>query len=366
MGVIVFNGTSSTDLHVLVQHPPEYAFPEKDCETTHVPGRNGDIVIDTETWKNVNRVYSLAIDARKVSYTDLAGRFVQWLHSASGYARLEDSYEPDYYRMALYKDASSISNIYNKAGEIELTFECKPQRFLKVGEKTDIISSSVKYYNPTGFSAKPKIVVRGSGSGNISIGDYTITVNQVLDGMTIDCESLDAYCLSSDLPDSAGSFTLNDSVSSSRTSGTDIPSVSKVLFIVPDNCISISGTLELAGSKNLAGVATIKIEGVASTAALISADNLEFNVSKSFTIPAEDYAGKKVILSVQGGGDENTNKTLTAYANNCQIEVDTSKDVNCNSKISVLEFPKLVPGYNQISFTGGITSLEITPRWWTL
>ena len=47
MGIIIFNGVSSMDLHTLVQHPPEYAFPEKDCEATHVPGRNGDIIVDT-------------------------------------------------------------------------------------------------------------------------------------------------------------------------------------------------------------------------------------------------------------------------------------------------------------------------------
>ena len=62
MGIIMFNGISSMDLHTLVQHPPEYAFPEKDCEVTHVPGRNGDIVTDTGTWKNVNRTYKLGID----------------------------------------------------------------------------------------------------------------------------------------------------------------------------------------------------------------------------------------------------------------------------------------------------------------
>ena len=93
MGIIIFNGVSSMDLHTLVQHPPEYAFPEKDCEATHVPGRNGDIIVDTGSWKNVDRTYNLAIDARKISYTEVASKLVQWLHSSNGYARLEDSYE---------------------------------------------------------------------------------------------------------------------------------------------------------------------------------------------------------------------------------------------------------------------------------
>ena len=78
MGIIIFNGVSSEDLHILVQHPPEYGFPEKDSESTHVPGRNGDIVVDSGTWQNVDRTYDLAIDATgDVTYTDLASRFTQ-------------------------------------------------------------------------------------------------------------------------------------------------------------------------------------------------------------------------------------------------------------------------------------------------
>lgn len=39
---------------------------------------------------------------------------------------------------------------------------------------------------------------------------------------------------------------------------------------------------------------------------------------------------------------------------------------NKNSCIYAPEFPVLVPGKNTISWTGGITSVEIIPRWWTL
>lgn len=39
---------------------------------------------------------------------------------------------------------------------------------------------------------------------------------------------------------------------------------------------------------------------------------------------------------------------------------------NANSNIYAPEFPELVPGDNAIRWTGGITQIEITPRWWTL
>lgn len=38
--------------------------------------------------------------------------------------------------------------------------------------------------------------------------------------------------------------------------------------------------------------------------------------------------------------------------------------INQNSKISAPKFPALAPGANVITWTGGIQSVEITPRWW--
>ena len=236
MGIVIFNGISSKDLHIQVQTEPDYDFPEKDYEVTHVPGRNGDIVIDQGSWQNVSRKYNLAMDAGKISYTEVASKLVQWLHSASGYARLEDSYEPDFYRMAMYKDSGSISNIYNKAGQIEIEFTCKPQRYFKSGEIADIFTTSTEYRNPTDFPAKPLIKIHGSGSGTVKIGAYTVTINDILDGMVVDSEQQDTY----------------------------------------------------------------------------------------------------------------------------------KDQTNCNSKVSIAEYPKLIAGNNAISISGGVTSIEIIPRWWTL
>lgn len=39
---------------------------------------------------------------------------------------------------------------------------------------------------------------------------------------------------------------------------------------------------------------------------------------------------------------------------------------NLNGDISAAEFPTLLPGESEISFTGGVTALDIVPRWWTL
>ncbi len=40
---------------------------------------------------------------------------------------------------------------------------------------------------------------------------------------------------------------------------------------------------------------------------------------------------------------------------------------NKNADVTLPDgYPKLPPGATSITFSGGITSVEITPRWWTL
>lgn len=43
-----------------------------------------------------------------------------------------------------------------------------------------------------------------------------------------------------------------------------------------------------------------------------------------------------------------------------------NNDGNQNAKINAPEFPVIEPGNNVVSFQGGITSIEIIPRWWEI
>ena len=51
---------------------------------------------------------------------------------------------------------------------------------------------------------------------------------------------------------------------------------------------------------------------------------------------------------------------------NAYRQVADSAPENCNGMIYAPEFPKLLPGLNPVSFAGGISKVEIIPRWWTL
>ena len=192
MGVIIFNNKSSADCRIQVAHPPGYAYPERDYTITHIPGRNGDIIQDNGCYKNVERTYEVSFDAPNEDFATYANAVSAWLHSTTGYARLEDSYEPDYYRMATYQESNIFENLYNQAGTATIVFECKPQRFLKTGDNIIAIQNSLTIMNPTGFEAYPLFKVTGT-SGVLTVNGNSITFSSIDDFVMLDCELQDAY-----------------------------------------------------------------------------------------------------------------------------------------------------------------------------
>ena len=192
MGVIIFNNKSSADCRIQVAHPPGYAYPERDYTITHIPGRNGDIIQDNGCYKNVERTYEVSFDAPNEDFATYANAVSAWLHSTTGYARLEDSYEPNYYRMATYQESNIFENLYNQAGTATIVFECKPQRFLKTGDNIITIQNSLTIMNPTGFEAYPLFKVTGT-SGVLTVNGNSITFSSIDDFVILDCELQDAY-----------------------------------------------------------------------------------------------------------------------------------------------------------------------------
>lgn len=224
MGIIIYNGISSKDYHIEVEHPPGYGIPERDYEIVHIPGKNGDIVMDNGTYQNIKREYEIAVGSHKKYMPELARGISEWLYSADSYARLEDSYEPEYYRLAICLDATDIENILFHGGRGKVIFNCKPQRFLKSGDNPIIFSSQSGHLNnPTRFQALPIVTVKGSGAGRINIGEYVVGISEIGGSITINSEIQDAY---------SGTLNKNNVVSLSR----GFPKLSKGV-----NNISFSG-----------------------------------------------------------------------------------------------------------------------------
>lgn len=218
MGVVIFNGTSSKSLDLVVQFIPPYEFPEREYQAVNIPGRNGDLVLDKGSYRNVERTYSFAkIFQNGEKFHEQATKIVAWLSSAKGYARLEDTYEldenghPKYYRMAYFNNPGTLSNFYDVATVLDVTFVCKPERWLTKGEEFVTKASGEKITNPTDYDSNPviKVNVNANTTATVAIGDYSMTIGpfESATEITIDCENKECY---------SGNTLLNSKVSLSN------------------------------------------------------------------------------------------------------------------------------------------------------
>lgn len=231
MGNMKFRGLSTKDLDLIIQFKPDYPFPAKDITVEHIPGRNGDLYIDNKSWQNTQRTYSIVSVFRPgTDFVSNSEKLIKWLTQESGYFRLEDDYDPHVYRMAAYKGSGSLPNLYDQATVLAVTFDCKPQRYLKSGEKEitfEDVSKAI-LLNPTGFDALPDIrisnisnpaqddvllltVGKTSDEENFDEVTSVITLSEIPNDVTsITLISEDQTCYSNQNGNINGSINLND------------------------------------------------------------------------------------------------------------------------------------------------------------
>lgn len=187
--MIRWAGISNTDVGMIIEHYPRVILPNRKIEVQTVPGRNGDIVIPSESFENYEQAYDAFLDVKKFGGLEAAmPKVSDWLLGHSGYQRLEDSYFPDVYRMAYYTGGAQFVSLFNEYGEGTLTFNCAPEKYLKYGERPITLTKNQKLINPTSFTAKPLITVTGNFTNN-SPGVLTFTKDGVSADLSI--KSLD-------------------------------------------------------------------------------------------------------------------------------------------------------------------------------
>lgn len=189
MTYFTYDGKNSKDFDIVIDRAGVFYAAERDYDTIEIPGRNGDLTLDNGRYKNVEVTYSCTIGRSFQKNMDF---FLQWLMSLTGYRRLEDSLQPEYYRIARVASAPDPKTFAHYiGGTFEIKFDCKPQRFLKAGDEVKVFTGAGTIINPTLYDALP--LVRAYGTGTLGIGNETITITSA-DGYTdIDCDLQDAY-----------------------------------------------------------------------------------------------------------------------------------------------------------------------------
>lgn len=230
-----FDGINSLEQGVYITGEAVYNAPARSVEMIQIPGRNGDLAIDQGRYENLEVTYPAGCFAKtQEEFAEKVRNIRNILASRYNYVRLEDSYNSDEYRLALYKSGLELSPVaYSRASEFSITFECKPQRFLKSGETAyDFVTSyqgltdessvqlqnengvdieggvgfSNNMKNPTAFEAKPLIHVIGPGTVNLGSQQIVISGISKTTHLYIDCETMEIYTKSGSIITGASSY----------------------------------------------------------------------------------------------------------------------------------------------------------------
>lgn len=178
-----FDGENSADYGLYISGDSVYNAPNREIDMVSIPGRNGQLAIDMGRYENITVTYPAFVFAdTQEEFREKIRRIRNWLCSKTSYQRLTDEYNPESFRLGLYKSGLEVEPIfYNRCGEFKMSFDCKPQRFLFTGEEvftlgewgeTETYSGSIVSFEGTETTAvkslTAQIVPKQAGSGDPS------------------------------------------------------------------------------------------------------------------------------------------------------------------------------------------------------
>ena len=419
---IIFGGIDSADFGIYIGGEGTFNAPERDVEMISIPGRDGAFALDKGRFENIEVKYTVINQEPDLATfsANLEG-FRNALCSQRGYQRLEDTFHPDEYRMAVFADKFEAKPIeYNTASKFEIVFNCKPQRYLTDGEAPIEVDDGDVILNPTLFEAHPLLMVEGAGA--VTVNGYNIQINDeevgeielvpaVRDVVSYGGDYRENMVLLEDGDDMVlDNFKLELTVKLSSYSGnpykkirnanfsrtaSNLPNyigvdttkvsdaeVRKIIKYGPQTFTKQSTAVETVDSCKLeisledaGGTATtynytfdilVKLQGAGTSQGkghlIIQRTNPSSTPSNYYSVRQSISASAFVGISTQSvlGNPTYIDCDLgEAYKIIGGRMFQLNRYIDLGSKL-----PELSPGENDIEVDGSITSLEIVPRWW--
>ena len=392
---LTFDGEDSRDYGVYITGQAVFNAPEREVEMISIPGRNGQFALDKGRFENIEVTYPAGIFANtEADFAEAVSNFRNLLCSKRGYVRLQDEYHPDEYRMAIYKSGLELENVALKAGEFEITFDCKPQRYLTSGETAVTVTNGGMITNPTLFDASPLLQLSGYGKiaingnqmsvnsgplGNINVSSYAQTSMTSLsvpiqtqyanpgDPITVNVNLITAF-----YPDqrvqsawtdggTGVDFYLAMDMLRDQTIIAQLPNFGYVYGTSKTGTasITVNCTMEDNSSKTV---------GMAVSHSYNGSDTFTFSIT-SITNPAgwgEPTSSIEVQPIILNSSQSRLGNPLyfdlelgEAY----KIENDVPVSINTGVSLP-MDLPTLPPGASTITFDNTYTQVKIVPRWW--
>lgn len=393
-----FDGESSRAYGVYITGEAVFNAPERAVEMISIPGRNGAFALDQGRFENITVSYPAGIFAdTEADFADAISDFRNFLCSRSGYCRLVDEYNPNEYRMAIYKSGLEVSPAQLRAGEFEIVFECKPQRFLTSGEEAVEVTSGDTITNPTRFEARP--LIEATGHGTITLNGKTITLHDALVGYVVlssggAIASGDPLWLDLSLVGDNDYINIeNLTIRAAVTLSNNVP-IDSISFSGVSSPFSASSTIlpDGLGAELYFSAASISIKKQPDyIGGQWTINFVQNGVTTSISVPWIVYfdTTANAFISYLDNATEggititqresfvekiDVNSTASVLGNPTYIDCDIGEAykktllgdiVSLNGLIELgAELPVLSSGENAITFTNEFTKVAIVPRWW--
>lgn len=187
--ILTIGGKSLMDFHAWYDGSEWWRIPQKEVENIQIPGKNGDLTIDSHRFSNIIIPFNCYIHKNfGQNYSNL----INYLMSLTGYQRIESNEEPDVFRLGMIKaPIEPEMGQFNFRGQFSIDIDFMPQKWLKVGENRITVNGSETLVNPTAFNALPTLYVQGTG--DITVNGNIMTLANNTGTTVIDCDAQNVY-----------------------------------------------------------------------------------------------------------------------------------------------------------------------------
>lgn len=362
---IYFNGKSSADFGLIVEYYPESVHAARRGELIPIPGRNGVIIREDGAYDTYSQTFQIWFRNTLNRDTFQTARDVaEWLLGASGFCRLEDTYEPEHFRLARFVGPLNVETVLKNHGRATLEFDVQPQRYLKSGETplTFTGGSTTSITNPTQFEARPLLKFTDTST----LPDYV--------SQTLTMQNNYRISVSGDVvPVASGSgFSVSTAVNCSGKVSARITGNGVAFY--DSNGQTRGGGFIPSGKVDSSGVNSTWTTAVPDWAATVRVSSAGGTPSPALALrDPQAHPGASavningIVVNLDFGGRDTIYLDCDLHDAYYEDGSNANQAVSFSSSITAYPtFPGLSPGVNSIIPASGNLSFEMTPRWWTL
>lgn len=183
------NKNSFEDLGLIIEKRPNIPLPQKRTESILIPGRSGSLTLNEGTYEDI------AIDAifafKDCNFYERLREIKDWLLEITEFHLFFSDDTNNFYKIK-YISMDNIERQIKKYGKFEVRFVCDSFLYSYEGKNLIEILEPTTLYN-CGYESNPYLKIYGNGSLTLLINNKLIILNNIVDFVEIDTESMNCF-----------------------------------------------------------------------------------------------------------------------------------------------------------------------------